>query len=41
MEKIIVKGAGAFLIGEGMLSILYSEDQRPISSLGRLIRIGL
>jgi len=33
--------AGFFLITEGILSIAGSQDQRPISQVGRVIRIGV
>lgn len=33
--------AGGFLVVEGLLSILGSQDQRTISNLGRLGRMGI
>jgi len=34
-----MKAIGFFLIGEGILSMLYSTDKRPICQTGRLTRI--
>jgi len=36
----MIRVIGLFLIAEGILSILYSQDQQPISNFGRLLRIG-
>jgi hypothetical protein len=33
--------SGLFLAGEGVISMLYSQDQQTISNVGRLIRIGI
>ena len=33
--------AGLFLIIEGVISIVGSQDQRPVSTVGRIIRIGI
>ena len=33
--------AGFFLVFEGLLSIVGSEDQQPVSQVGRIIRIGI
>lgn len=35
------KYVGGFLVGEALLSILFSEDKRTISQIGRFIRIGI
>lgn len=33
--------SGLFLVGEGLVSIFYSKDQQPISTVGRVARIGI
>ena len=35
----IEKLAGSYLFIEGLLSIAYSQDQRPLSNIGRLGRM--
>lgn len=37
----LVAAGGAFLIGEGLVSIFYSQDQQTISTVGRVARIGI
>jgi len=39
--KLLGFAAGSFLVAEGIISIVKSQDQRPISQVGRGIRIGL
>ena len=40
LEKVNVVGiAGLFLALEGVMSMMGSQDQQPISNFGRLIRI--
>lgn len=42
LEKLdIFNVAAAFLIAEGCLSLFGSTDQRPICTIGRLVRIGI
>jgi len=38
-ERRNMKAIGLFLIGEGILSMIYSKDKRPICQVGRLTRI--
>ncbi len=33
--------AGGIVLVDGVASIVYSTDQRPLSNLGRLLRIGI
>lgn len=33
--------AGGIVFVDGVASIVYSTDQRPLSNLGRLLRIGI
>jgi hypothetical protein len=35
MDKV----SGAFLFGEGLSSIIWSQDQRAISHIGRVARV--
>lgn len=35
----LIASAGAFLVGEGAVSIGYSQDQQTISTVGRISRI--
>lgn len=37
LEKIV----GSYLFVEGFASIAYSQDQRPLSNIGRLGRMGV
>lgn len=37
----LIAASGAFLIGEGAVSIAYSQDQQTISTVGRLGRIAI
>lgn len=36
----LLKVAGLFLIAEALISIVASQDQRPISTVGRVLRLG-
>lgn len=38
---LLIGGSGAFLAVEGLVSILYSQDQQTISTVGRVARIGI
>ena len=38
-EVNIVDAAGVFLVGEGIISILFSLDQRPVANVSRFVRI--
>ena len=40
-ETFVLKGAGGFFIAEGLVSMFGSEDQRVISQVGRILRIGI
>ncbi len=40
-EDTIIKLFGAIIIVDGVASIAFSKDQRPISNIGRLIRTGI
>jgi hypothetical protein len=37
----LVASGGAFLVGEGLISIFYSQDQQAVSTFGRISRIGI
>lgn len=37
----LIAAGGAFLIGEGVVSIGYSQDQQTISTIGRVSRIAI
>lgn len=41
MKVEIVGMAGFFLVLEGVMSIVGSQDQRTVSQAGRIIRIGI
>ena len=41
MSAFTNKAIGGFLVGEAILSILFSEDKSNLSQSGRLIRIGI
>lgn len=36
---VLIAASGAFLVGEGAVSIGYSQDQQTVSTVGRLGRI--
>jgi len=40
-KTVVLKGAGSFIIAEAVISIAVSEDQRVISNVGRILRIGI
>lgn len=37
----LIAAGGAFLVGEGAVSIGYSQDQQTISTIGRVVRIAI
>jgi hypothetical protein len=37
----LIAASGAFLVGEGAVSIAYSQDQQTISTIGRVGRIAI
>lgn len=41
MSTSLEKLAGSYLFVEGLLSIAYSQDQRSLSNIGRLGRMGI
>jgi hypothetical protein len=41
LPGLLIGGAGAFLASEGILSMLFSQDQQTISTAGRVARIGI
>ena len=41
MTTFTNKAIGGFLVGEAILSILFSADKSNLSQSGRLIRIGI
>lgn len=41
MEANVLGFAGFFIIVEAALSVAASKDQRPISQVGRVIRMGI
>lgn len=41
MSTFTNKAIGGFLVGEAVLSILFSEDKSNLSQSGRLVRIGI
>lgn len=37
----LVKVAGVIIIIDGIVSVAYSEDQRPLSTAGRIVRVAI
>ncbi len=37
----LIAASGAFLVGEGAISIAYSQDQQTISTVGRVTRMAI
>lgn len=40
-EHALTRIAGGIIIVDGVASIAYSQDQRPVSTLGRIVRTAI
>mgnify|MGYP003394903042 CR=1 FL=1 len=41
MTNPLLTAIGLIIIGDGIVSIAYSTDQRGLTNIGRIIRIGI